>query len=123
MARKTMPEFTPDPEYEAAYCRAIDTADICAATLFGEKLVEDPARQASPRALMMAMGMIYFLLRLDPADLRALGAQDGFGDLCWKPFPPDYVVRRNGPFADLLTTPRQALEDIRQTGEQASPAA
>lgn len=102
MARKKRQDFTPDPECEAAFGRVVDTAHLCAATLFGEPRVDDPAKDASLRALLMAMGMVYFLLRIAPDDLRALLSQGGFGALDWKPFPPDYAVHPNGPFADYL---------------------
>ena len=56
----------------AAYARAIETAHLAAASLCGEKPVADPARKASPRALFHAMGMMYFLARLNPRDMAAL---------------------------------------------------
>ena len=68
MARKSKrPEWTPNPACEAAYDRILATAHLCAATLCGEKPTNDPSANASPQALMFAMGMMFFLARIDPA--------------------------------------------------------
>jgi hypothetical protein len=92
MARKKTPVFIPDPDYQAAYARAQETAHRCAAMLLGEEPVEDPSAQASLPALMAAMGMMYFLLRLDPAILRGLLSEDGIHVRFWKPFPLDQAA-------------------------------
>lgn len=99
MPRKPKAKWTPNPECQAAYGRVIKTAHIAAATLFGEKPAENPEENASSRAFLMAAGMIYFLLRIDPKDARALFVGEGsFGSLNYKPYPPGHWLR-NGPFA------------------------
>ena len=102
MARKLKRnDWTPNPDCEAAYARAIETAHTCAAALFGEKPTDDPAANASPYALMHAMGMMYFLARLDPKDLAALSTGPGsFADFDYKPFPPGYWFKQ-GVFGQL----------------------
>lgn len=104
MARKSKrDDWMPNPDCEAAYARTLETAHICAAALFGEKPTDDPAANASPEAMMHAMGMMYFLLRIDPKDLAAL--YDGPGSLAdfdYKPFPPGYWLKQ-GVFGQVRT--------------------
>ena len=48
------------------------------------------------------MGMMYFLLRIDPRDARLLFTGEGsLADADYKPFPPGYVFRK-GVFAELM---------------------
>lgn len=78
MARKSkLTNWAPSPECEAAYGRIVETAHLCAAVLAGEKPTDDPSSNASPQALMQAMGMIWFLARIDPADLVAFTTGPG----------------------------------------------
>jgi hypothetical protein len=94
--------WTPSPEWQDAYERVIRTAHLSAAALWGEKPVDNPSEDASCRALMQAMGMMYFLLRIDPRDARLLFTGEGSpGNADYKPFPPGYVFRK-GVFAELL---------------------
>lgn len=94
--------WTPSPECQDAYERVIRTAHLSAAALWGEKPVDDPSEDASCRALMLAMGMTYFLLRIDPRDARLLfTGERSLGDAGYKPFPPGYVFRK-GVFAELM---------------------
>lgn len=81
------PDWTPSPECETAYANAIETAHLAAASLLGEKPVDDPGRDASAAALMLAMAMVFFLVRLDPRDGGALYRGPGsFADFDYKPF-------------------------------------
>lgn len=101
MARRKRAD--PDPEFQAAYFRALETAEACAAALFGEPTGEGPEEEdASPRAEIMVMGMIYFLVRLDPADLRALSREGGFAAANWRPLPSDRAAVEDAPFAGCL---------------------
>lgn len=94
-------DWSPNPDCEAAYGRILDTAHICAAALLGERLTQDPARDASPMALMHAMGMMYFLCRIDPKDLTAISTGPGsFADFAYKPFPSNFRPRK--PILDVL---------------------
>jgi hypothetical protein len=78
MARRPkLTNWAPSPECEAAYNRIVETAHLCAAVLTGEKPTDDPSSNASPQALMQAMGMIWFLARIDPADLSAFTTGPG----------------------------------------------
>ena len=87
-SRDKTSNWTPTPECAAAYARAIETAHLAAASLCGEKPVADPARKASPRVLFHAMGMMFFLARLDPRDMAALFTGPGsFADFDHKPLP------------------------------------
>ena len=95
-------DWSPNPDCEAAYGRILAIAHICAASLLGQKLTQDPARDASPMALLHAMGMMYFLCRIDPKDLAAISTGPGsFADFAYKPFPPNF--RPNKPMFDVLT--------------------
>ena len=68
--------------------------------MLGEKPVED-INDASCPAMILAMGMGYFLLRIDPKDAEALYVGDGsFGDAGYKPFPPGYWFKK-GAFAEF----------------------
>lgn len=94
--------WTPNPECQDAYERVIRTAHLSAAALWGEKPVDDPSKDASCRALMLAMGMMYFLLRIDPRNARLLFTGEGsLGEAGHEPFPPGYAFRR-GVFAQLM---------------------
>lgn len=89
MARKSkLTNWAPSPACEAAYGRIVATAHLCAAALTGEKPTDDPSSNASPQALMQAMGMIWFLLRIDPADLTAFTTGPGsLADIAHGPIP------------------------------------
>lgn len=81
------PDWTPSPECETAYANAIGTAHLAAASLLGEKPVDNPERDASAAALKLAMAMMFFLLRLDPRDVGALYRGPGsLAEFDYKPF-------------------------------------
>jgi len=94
-------EWRPNPASDEAFTRIIDIAHRCAATLAGEKPVENPVKDASPAALHLAMAMAYFLCRIDPKDMVALASGPGsFADFDYKPFPP---VSRRKPVPSTLS--------------------
>jgi hypothetical protein len=101
MARKSKHhDWTPNPDCEAAYGRVLDTALICSAVLWGEKLESDRPEDAPPHVLIHAFGFIYFLRRIDPKDLAALSCGPGsFADFAYKPFPPGYWMKKPRPGA------------------------
>ena len=71
------------------------TAHLCAAALTGEKPTDDPSSNASPQALMQAMGMIWFLARIDPADLTAFTTGPGsLADIAHGPLPVSRAPRK-----------------------------
>lgn len=76
MARKNKPDIAMNPECNAALARVTKLADRLAAGLVGEEL---PAcgRPETAAASVLSSGMIYFLLRIDPADLHALFSDEG----------------------------------------------
>ena len=87
--RRATIDQTFDPECEAALDRVTRLAHRCAATLFREKL-SSAGEVRTPHAWAMAMGMLYFLLRIGPADLHAIFLSDrSIGQFEFKPFPPD----------------------------------
>jgi hypothetical protein len=89
-------------ECQEAYRRVLRIAHVSAAVLWGEKPTDDPERDASGRALLLATGMMYFLLRIDPEDARLLFMGKGsLGDLDYKPYPPGYFLKK-GAFAALM---------------------
>lgn len=103
MARRSKrPEWTPSPASEAAYDGILATAHRCAAALTGERPSENPGADASPQALMFAMGMMFFLSRIDPADLAAFTT--GPGSIAELPFgeAPAPRADRASPFAAMF---------------------
>lgn len=90
MARTRRKDWDPGPRWDAALDRAIDTADVAAAALFGEVVTDRDAM--SLRAQLVSCAMIYFMLRIDPEDVRELWfGEGGYATLAYKPFPPDFA--------------------------------
>lgn len=99
--RQKHPDWTPNPECDAAWTRAIATAHQCAAVLLGEEQTDEPQDDASPEALLYAIGMLFFLARLAPGDLAALCTGPGsLADLPLKPFRARAL--RTAPLARLF---------------------
>ncbi len=99
--KKNDAKWVPGPECQAAWNRILESAHVCAASLFGEKAAEDPD-DASIRIKVLATGMLYFLVRLDPNDARDLYfGENGLATLNHKPYPRNHKPRE-APFADLL---------------------
>ena len=93
MARRK-DDWQPNPACEAALGRVTRTAQICAASLFGEPACDDLAERLTPQAARQAAGMMYFLARISPDDIAALFAGPGsLADIAYTPFPPDHRPR------------------------------
>ena len=100
MARKKKPDIELSPEAAAAYDRVAGLAHQLAAMLFGEELSPDGEAAVAARSAM-AMGMLFFLLRIGPDDLHALFFAEGSFNQCeFKPYPPGYKMKPM--FADLM---------------------
>lgn len=101
MPRTPAAPFTPSPEADAALLRLTRLAHAIGALLAGDPESGESLEPASPLAAALAMGMIYFVVRLDPADVRALHVGPGsLGELPRAPLPP--VRRGRSPLARLF---------------------
>ena len=95
-------QWTPRPEFQEAFERTMRTAHTAAAALWGEKPADDPVRDGSGRALLLATAMTYFLLRIDPRDARLLFTGPGsLDDADYRRLPSGYLIK-NGAFAALM---------------------
>jgi hypothetical protein len=71
MTRKTRPEIEFSPECQAALDRLVALAHQLAAMLPGDSLSPETGLTDTPPSQALAMGMICFLMRADPEDIRA----------------------------------------------------
>lgn len=101
VTRKQQKQWVPGEACQQAMLRVLDTAHLSAAALWGEKPAENP-NDASSRALMAAIAMIYFLMRLDVKDIHDLYfSENGLASSGRKPFPPGYLIKK-GVFAEWV---------------------
>lgn len=95
-SKRRKPAATPrpwntTPAFEEAYDRLVRTSEICAAVLWGGEASDDPGSPQEMLALVTSKAMQYFLMRMDPRDVKALYDGPGtFADLAYKPFPRDF---------------------------------
>jgi hypothetical protein len=100
MARSKKPEIEFSPECGKAYARLVALAHQLAAMLSGDPLAADTGLADTPRSQALAMGMVHFLLRADPEDIRAaFFAEKSLNQLEFRPFPAGYT--RQAPLAAL----------------------
>src|SRR5918994_2808679 len=91
MTRKTKPEIEFSPECQAALDRLVALAHQLAAMLTGDSPSETGLTDTPP-SQALAMGMICFLMRADPEDIRAaLFAEKSLGELPFRPFPAGHT--------------------------------
>ncbi len=90
------------PECMAAWDRLSMLAHQLSAVLTGDELSPETGQAATPRSAALAMGMLTFLLRTDPADLEALFFADGsLAQIPFRAGPPEPM--RQPPLAPLLS--------------------
>jgi hypothetical protein len=100
MARKTKPEIDFSPECQAAMDRLVALAHQLAAMLTGDSLSETGLTDTPP-SQALAMGMVCFLMRADPEDIRvALFAEKSLGERLFRPFPAGHT--RQAPLAEIF---------------------
>jgi hypothetical protein len=93
MTRKTRQDIEFSPECDAALDRLVALAHQLSAMLTG--LTDTPPSQA------LAMGMICFLMRADPEDIRAaLFVEKSLSELPFRPFPAGHT--RQAPLAEMF---------------------
>jgi len=101
MGRKKRTEIEYSAECQEALERLTALAHYLAAMLTGDPLSEETGLTATPRSQALAMGMMYFLIRLDPKDLYAtFFAEKSLNQLPFTPFPAGYT--KQAPLAALL---------------------
>ena len=100
MTRKTRPEIEFSPECQVALDRLVALAHQLAAMLTGDSPSETGLTDTPP-SQALAMGMICFLMRADPEDIRAaLFAEKSPGELPFRPFPAGHT--RQAPLAEMF---------------------
>ena len=102
MARTSkQPEIDFNPECMEAFDRLVTLAHQLSAVLAGDELSPETGKAETPRSAALAMGMLAFLLRTDPADLHALFFSEGsLNQIRFTPTPP--APMRQAPLAALL---------------------
>ena len=101
MTRKSRQNIELSPECDAALGRITALAHQLAAMLTGDSPEPETGLADTPRSQAMAMGMVCFLMRADPEDIRAaLFAENSLGELPFRPFPAGHT--RQAPLAEML---------------------
>ena len=102
MTRKKEPEIDISPECEEAYERLVEQAESLAAMLLGEPFSRHTGLAYKVRSQALAMGMICFMLRADPNDIKAaFFAEKSLGQFARKPFRT-LPAGQEGPLAKYL---------------------
>ena len=103
MARnKKQADIDFSPECMEAFGRLVTLAHELSAVLTGDKLSSETGKTQTPRSQALTMGMLGFLLRTDPEDLKALFFSEGsLSQIPFKATPPKPM--RHAPLAALLS--------------------
>jgi len=70
-------------ECQEAYARLVTLAHQIASTLTGDPISPETGQTQTARSLALAVGMLYFLLRIEPDDMKAVF----FGERSLAQFP------------------------------------
>jgi len=101
MARRQS-EIDFSPECMEAFDRLVTLAHQLSSVLTGDELSPDTGKTDTQRSAALAMGMLTFLLRTDPGDLKALFFQENsLNQIPFTPTPPQPM--REPPLAALLS--------------------
>ena len=94
------PDIDFSDESMAAWDRFVTLAHQLASVLTGDALSPE-GKTETPRSAALAMGMLTFLLRADPADLHALFfAEKSLNQVPFRPGPPESM--RHAPLAFMV---------------------
>ena len=101
MARNKKSDIDFSPECMDAFDRLVTLAHQLSAVLTGDALSPETGKTQTPRSQALTMGMLAFLLRTGPDDLKALFFSEG--SLSQIPFAPaEPQTMRHPPLAHML---------------------